>query len=89
MFDLEQPKIEDLLAVLPKPVIQENEFGGWIDPESAQKAVPELRTVANNCPACIMAAIRQKGFPVRAIISFNFTEECKQWWADWNVRQVR
>jgi hypothetical protein len=55
--------------------------------ESANNAMPSLREATGNCPACIMAALRQAGIPVGAVESFDFTEECKAWWAVFNARQ--
>ena len=34
-----------------------------------------LREAADNCPACIMAAFRQKGIPVPFVDWFNYKEE--------------
>ena len=85
MFDLEQAKIKKLLWALPCPNIVDDDFGiTLINIKSAEKAMAKLREISNDCPACIMAAIRQKGYPVPAITSFNFTEECKMWWAEFN-----
>lgn len=53
------------------------------------KIMPELRKATDNCPACILATLRQgkKLLPdicIPAISSFNFTEECKTWWSEFN-----
>jgi len=45
----------------------------------------QVRKVSNNCPACIMAAIRQSGIPVPAVSEFNFTKEMRSAWADFNM----
>lgn len=89
MFDLEQPAIKDLLKILPNQKKFCYEQDGtkqyfstfWVQVE---KAMPALREKTNNCPACIMAALRQKGIPVPIAESFNFTEECSIWWSIFN-----
>ena len=90
MFDLPQTSMNELLAILPKPEILEDDIGllSYVNIGDVEKSMVELRSVSNNCPACIMAAIRQKGFPVPAIHSFSFTEECKEWWADFNDARI-
>ena len=84
----EQPNMEDLLAILPDPAQSwiEDEFGkSYRPPPSLNEAIDKLRGVANNCPACILAALRQKGIPVPAT-EFNFTKECKSFWSDINAQ---
>lgn len=89
MLDLEQPKMKDLLRILPNPKKFSYEQDGtkqyfsnfWVQVE---KAMPALRKKTNNCPACILAALRQKGIPVLIAESFNFTEECEAWWSIFN-----
>jgi len=90
-LDLPQAKMDDLLAILPKPEIQEDGMWGSSisNIEHVEKSMAELRGLSNNCPACIMATIRQKGFPVPAIESFNFTKECEKLWTDYNNAQFR
>ena len=39
--------------------------------------MPKLRELAENCPACIMAALRCKKIPVPMVESFKYTEEFK------------
>ena len=43
-------------------------------------ALPALRAATDNCPACIMAAIRQAGINVPIASDFHFTEEVKEFW---------
>lgn len=45
--------------------------------DSVKAALPALREAADNCPACIMAALRQAKIPVPVAEDFNFTAECK------------
>lgn len=47
-------------------------------------AVPMLRKAANGCPACFMAALRQKGIPVPMVDSFDFKAEMQQIFSDRN-----
>ena len=91
MFDeLEQPKMADLLTILPKPVIIEDEQGWFslVNIKEIEAAMPKLKEITQDCPACILATLRQMEIPVRAITSFNFTEGCKNWWADFNEAQA-
>lgn len=39
--------------------------------------LPKLRELTDNCPACILAALRQRGIAVPLIEDFNFTSEMK------------
>ena len=90
IFDLEQPQMSDLIKILPTPVITDDDMGFLtvINIKEIESAMEKLRSVTENCPACILATIRQMGIPVPAINSFNFTEECKSWWADFNEAQA-
>jgi hypothetical protein len=40
-------------------------------------AMPKLREEVNNCPACIMAALRQRKIPVPMVDGFDFKSEMK------------
>jgi len=82
-----QTPMSELLAILPKvtwdyPEPLETCYMcapslSSISLAQANDALPALRDRANNCPACIMAAIRQKGFPVAAIDDFDFSSEMR------------
>ena len=72
------PAIETLLAVLPSMPDDMN----W-DREEAFKlvveaAMPALRELTQNCPVCIMAALRQKKIRVPIVQSFNFKAEMEE-----------
>ena len=77
-------KMSDLLNCLPDP-----EPFKWIDEygfcsypglnKSVEEAMPALRRLVGECPACIMAALRQKGIPVPVVESFNYKKECEIW----------
>jgi hypothetical protein len=45
--------------------------------EATQAVLPRLRELTENCPACILAALRQRGIPVPLIEDFNWTTEFK------------
>jgi len=74
-------EIASLLPILPDPkeYLHEDEYGGrayWNLKPAVEAVMPKLRELTNNCPACIMAVLRQKGIPVLCAESFNFKEEC-------------
>ncbi len=86
VMDNEQPKLEDLMTILPKPVMIEDEDGKFLRGEffeEIERVFDKLRDKAENCPACILAALRQKGIPIYPL-KFNFTEECKKFWEEIN-----
>lgn len=70
--------MDELLAVLPDPTAY-NDDGGWEAHDELLKnteaAMPALRELTQNCPACIMAALRCKKIPVPMVESFKFKEE--------------
>ena len=55
--------------------------------EAVDAVLPKLREACNNCPACIMAALRQKGIPVPVAKNFHFKKECQSIWSDFNDAQ--
>ena len=91
MRELPQPELKDLMAILPDPekyksLPDEFDSVSYIGLEEAvSKVYNKLFNEAEGCPACIMAALRQKGIPVPMVEEFNFTEECKSIWADINA----
>jgi len=87
IMDEKQPDMNLLVAILPKDIAAEIQSEGWLSNkniERVQEALPALREAAENCPACIMAALRQAGIPVPAIKDFNFKNECDEMWAKFN-----
>ncbi len=57
--------------------------------EDTEKLMPQIRGLTGDCPACIMAALRQVGIPVPAITSFDMKKEYGKIWSDindWNHR---
>jgi hypothetical protein len=89
----EQPDLKELMALLPNPedyLTKHEIWEGFPGLDGAiERLMPELREKSGNCPACILAALRQKKIFVSMINSFNFTEECKAFWADINERNFR
>lgn len=85
-----QESIGALTALLPDPKAFEDKYEGtdivcFKGLEVAvAAALPALREITNDCPACIMAALRQKGIPVPCAEGFNFTKECKSIFDDVN-----
>jgi len=86
-LELEQAKLPELVAILPDPEplkrIQTDDLGRevWHDyvglEEAVERVLPQLRAAAHDCPACILAAIRQRGIPAPEITSFKFKDEMK------------
>ena len=89
LIDTEQRPMKELVAFFaglgPSGV---DEFMGavWLntDIEGVAIALKALREECNNCPACIMAALRQAKIPVPLAKSFNFTDEMAAVWRDVN-----
>jgi len=85
----EPPKLADLMAILPNPdkYVLSDEWGFTSYPgleEAVDAVLPKLREMCNDCPACIMAALRQKGIPVPVAKNFDFKKECQSIWSDFN-----
>jgi len=84
-----QISVRKLTSLLPNPndyLIKTewgDEFHANFD-KALKPALEALRSKADNCPACILAAIRQAGIPGPAVRDFNFTAECKTFWNDIN-----
>jgi hypothetical protein len=90
-----QKPIAELIVLLPNPddfkeEVRDSITGEFlytsfnVPDEPISKGLQALREATDNCPACIMAAIRQRGIPVPAVMGFNFTQECKDVWAQVN-----
>lgn len=73
--------MDELMAPLPDPT---EWHAAWTQElhaelqEKTQAAMPALRELTQNCPACIMAALRCKKIPVPMVDSFNFKDEMKE-----------
>ena len=89
-----QSNLAELIAILPNPSEYERtdvlEYKGFHYKgleEAVDTVLPKLREACNSCPACIMAALRQKGIPVPIAKNFDFKKECASIWADFNEEQ--
>ena len=90
-----QSGLAELLTLLPNPEnYKDKELidDGWISFVGLEKAVkealPKLREIMGNCPACIMAALRQKGIPVPLAKDFDFKKECQEIWDEVNAARM-
>lgn len=96
MLGAAQQPIADLLKLLPDPndfkrATDHEDWAGHVetydlikydDLAAATNAVlPAFRKVVEDCPACIMAALRQRGIPVPIVTGYNWTSEMKAIWA--------
>ena len=92
MVEGEQKPIAELLALLPQPVSWEDEYGFVVFHEDTKTnvnaALPGLRDACNDCPGCILAALRQKGIPVPLATDFDFSKEMKSLWSDINESRL-
>jgi hypothetical protein len=81
-------KMAELVAILPPYV--EYDCDGWGNPspkysafcKALPEAIPVLRAATDNCPACIMAALRQAKIPVPMVDGFDFKAEMRTILAD-------
>ena len=95
LLEVPQPDLKELIALLPDPNEYKtvDEYGSLSFRSDFCKAVedimPKLREKANNCPTCIMAALRQKKIPVPIATDFDFKKECQNIWADFNESQSK
>ena len=93
MVESEQVPIDKLLALLPDPSPYGRETPeGWCYVDESftlvvNVALPALRDACGNCPACILAALRQRDVKVPMATDFNFTQEMKSVWDDINAEQ--
>ena len=85
MVEGTQKPIAELLALLPDvESIGDSRLCPAGSEQLVESAMKGLRDACENCPACIMAALRQKGIPVPMVESFDFTKEMKSLWNDIN-----
>lgn len=86
-----------LVAILPDPT----EFlaaSCWMDNTDSPytrlmadlaTAMPKLREEVDNCPACILAALRQKKIPVPMVEGFDFKAEMQSIFNDINSERLQ
>lgn len=80
-----QPPLSDLIAILPNSSAltdtrtDEEAWNLVLSPldKALKAALPLLRARAGNCPACILAALRQAKISL-PLEGFDFSAECKQ-----------
>lgn len=76
--------LQDAIAALPDPAIltfscADTDYANGFVPQ-LDAALPELRRITGNCPACMMAALRQKKIPVPMLADFSYSAEMKEIW---------
>ena len=82
--DMEQLPIDALKRLLPLPKVMEDDYGvGYTVEENPLKKLHE----ATDCPACILATIRQSG-QMSYMYEFDFKKECKLFWDDVNKSRL-
>ena len=65
IMEVEQQKMDELLALLTKPEMVKNEYGVYYKPIiDIESEIEALRDITSNCPMCMFSAIRQKGIPI-------------------------
>lgn len=68
-------------------VMVQDEFGYTVTYLGSLKigeGLTKLRELTENCPACILATIRQSGIPVPAVEGFDFMAEMAAAWTSFN-----
>ncbi|MBA7559115.1 hypothetical protein ES708_00728 [subsurface metagenome] len=86
VIDKTQPEMGDMLLALSVAKITETTGGDgdfeWVSYSIAnqEEALDNLRNIANGCPACMLAALRQYGHPF-VFDKFNFKAERDSVWA--------
>ena len=81
------PNMDTLLSILPNPEWIEDEWGGLtlyaFSQEEITKSMDELRERADNCPACILSVLRQKGIDGE-MVGFDFKKEKMEMFSGYN-----
>ncbi|MCP4544763.1 MAG: hypothetical protein GY832_47295 [Chloroflexi bacterium] len=79
--------IDELKAFLPEPVEDtRNGMEGsdiYLNTKEINIGIKQLSEAVSHCPACVLAAIRQKGIMVPAT-RFNYKSEIDDFWGDYN-----
>jgi len=58
--------------------------GTWFSEDLINAMIPKLRDATENCPMCMLAALRQSGIPVPAATAFNYKNELQGIWNEIN-----
>jgi hypothetical protein len=81
--------LQALIAIMPDPSrFKKYDCGEYFSSDltvAANAELKKLRDAAQDCPACLMSAIRLRGIPVPMVTDFNFTEEMKKIWEHVNA----
>ena len=84
MLGEKQPRLAVLIGMMPNPSghkSYDDKYDYHYFDEAfttpGNEALKDLRDAANDCPACILAAIRLSGIPVPVVSDFNWTNEMK------------
>lgn len=82
--------VSELLKILPKQLPSDvnwthDEWYRFYD--AVDEAMPKLREAAGNCPACILAALRQSGAGTSSG-GFDFRKEMEAVWSDVNTTRA-
>lgn len=87
--NLPQKPMTELIGILSGIAVVEKTNGDWKDlalEGDIDKSLQTLRDETENCPACVLAALRQKGILI-PLTTFRFGDEVKRFWADFNDTQ--
>jgi len=84
LIEHQQKPMSDYLAVLPDYDGDYDSFG-FIPNNSlnasyfiaVEEAIPKLREITGDCPACILATLRQKRIHPSDVNGFNYADESK------------
>jgi len=90
-WDDEQADLATLIGMLPNPdefkTIERSEYGDEYETHgdlwnTVAAVLPQVRKAANNCPACILAALRQARIPL-PIDGFDYKAETRSMMDDY------
>ena len=87
--------LPELIAMLPEPseLLYEIECGYQATGEGKMpafwEAFEKMRDAAEQCPACILAALRQRGIPAWVWEEkYDYAKECKSLWDEVNAENM-
>lgn len=81
-MEAEQQPMAELLAMLPPRKECSTDYGG-ISITTGEHDLDAVRRTTENCPACILAVIRQSG-GVSHMYGFDFKKEGDEFWRQYN-----
>jgi len=86
----DQPEMADMIKALSIADIETHgdETSEWFTIENEKEALSALRRAADDCPACIFAALRQHGYPF-LFGSFSLKDARNEFWAEINERDMQ